>query len=84
MYALAGESGAEVVAQGSQGTGVATVEQIAEAESRGTLRALYEYGAAQNGGMTINLDMDKLGNAIASNVGFRNEANRRNAGLNWK
>lgn len=84
MYALAGESGAEVVAQGSQGTGVATVEQIAEAEYRGTLRALYEYGAAQNGGMTINLDMDKLGNAIASNVGFRNEANRRNAGLNWK
>ena len=84
MYALAGENGAEIVAQGSQGTGVANVEQIAEAEYRGTLRALYEYGAAQNGGMAINLDMNKLGTAIASNVGFRNEANRRNAGLNWK
>lgn len=84
MYALAGESGAEIVAQGSQGTGVANVEQIAEAEYRGTLRALYEYGAAQNGGMAINLDMNKLGTAVASNVGFRNEANRRNAGLNWK
>lgn len=84
MYALAGENGAEIVAQGSQGTGVATVEQIAEAEYRGTLRALYEYGAAQNGGMAINLDMNKLGTAVASNVGFRNEANRRNAGLNWK
>ena len=84
MYALAGENGAEIVAQGSQGTGVANVEQIAEAEYRGTLRALYEYGAAQNGGMAINLDMNKLGTAVASNVGFRNEANRRNAGLNWK
>lgn len=84
MYTLAGENGAEIVAQGSQGTGVANVEQIAEAEYRGTLRALYEYGAAQNGGMAINLDMNKLGTAVASNVGFRNEANRRNAGLNWK
>ena len=84
LYTMAGENGAEIVAQGSQGTGVATVEQIAEAEYRGTLRALYEYGAAQNGGMAINLDMNKLGTAVASNVGFRNEANRRNAGLNWK
>lgn len=84
LYTMAGENGAEIVAQGSQGTGVANVEQIAEAEYRGTLRALYEYGAAQNGGMAINLDMNKLGTAVASNVGFRNEANRRNAGLNWK
>ena len=84
MYAIAGESGAEIVAQGSQGTGVANVEQIAEAEYRGTLRALYEYGVAQNGGLALNLDMNKLGTAVASNIGFRNEANRRNAGLNWK
>lgn len=39
-YAIAGEGGAEIVAQGSQGTGVANVEQIAEAQYQG----LKEYG----------------------------------------
>lgn len=32
LYALAGESGAEIVAQGVRGTGVANVEQIADAQ----------------------------------------------------
>ena len=32
LYALAGESGAEIVARGSRGTGVANVEQIADAQ----------------------------------------------------
>lgn len=32
MFAIAGEDGAEVVAHGSQGTGVANVQQIAEAQ----------------------------------------------------
>lgn len=32
LYALAGESGAEIVAQGSRGTGVANIEQIADAQ----------------------------------------------------
>lgn len=35
MYAVAGESGAEIVAQGRHGTGVANVEQIAEAQAIG-------------------------------------------------
>ena len=35
MYAVAGESGAEIVAQGRHGTGVANVEQIADAQAIG-------------------------------------------------
>lgn len=82
MYALAGESGAEVVATGSAGTGVLNVEQFADA----MVTALVRYGAARDtgNGATIVLDGNKVGQLVASNVGFRNEANRRNAGLNWK
>lgn len=82
MYALAGESGAEVVAQGSAGTGVLNVDQFADA----MVSALVRYGAARDtgSGTTIVLDGNKVGQLVASNVGFRNEANRRNAGLNWK
>lgn len=82
MYAIAGESGAEVVAQGSAGTGVLNVDQFADA----MVSALVRYGAARDNGngTTIVLDGNKVGQLVASNVGFRNEANRRNAGLNWK
>lgn len=82
MYALAGESGAEVVARGSAGTGVLNVDQFADA----MVSALVRYGAARDtsNGTTIILDGNKVGQLVASNVGFRNEANRRNAGLNWK
>ncbi len=82
MYALAGESGAEVVAQGSAGTGVLNVDQFADA----MVSALVRYGAARDtsNGTTIVLDGNKVGQLVASNAGFRNEANRRNAGLNWK
>lgn len=82
MYALAGESGAEVVATGSAGTGVLNVDQFADA----MVSALVRYGAARDNGSgtTIVLDGNKVGQLVASNVGFRNEANRRNAGLNWK
>ena len=82
MYALAGESGAEVVAQGSAGTGVLNVDQFADA----MVSALVRYGAARDtdNGTTIVLDGNKVGQLVASNVGFRNEANRRNANLNWK
>lgn len=82
MYALAGESGAEVVASGSAGTGVLNVDQFADA----MVSALVRYGAARDtsNGTTIVLDGNKVGQLVASNVGFRNEANRRNAGLNWK
>lgn len=82
MYALAGENGAEVVATGSAGTGVLNVDQFADA----MVSALVRYGAARDtsNGTTIVLDGNKVGQLVASNVGFRNEANRRNAGLNWK
>lgn len=82
MYTLAGKSGAEVVAQGSAGTGVLNVDQFADA----MVSALVRYGAARDtgNGTTIVLDGNKVGQLVASNVGFRNEANRRNAGLNWK
>ena len=40
MYAVAGEAGAEIVAQGPKGTGVANVRQIADAQ----LTALRDYG----------------------------------------
>lgn len=82
MYAIAGESGAEVVATGSDGTGVLNVDQFADA----MVSALVRYGAARDtsNGTTIVLDGNKVGQLVASNVGFRNEANRRNAGLNWK
>lgn len=82
MYAVAGESGAEVVATGSAGTGVLNVDQFADA----MVSALVRYGAARDtgSGTTIVLDGNKVGQLVASNVGFRNEANRRNAGLNWK
>lgn len=82
MYAIAGESGAEVVAQGSAGTGVLNVDQFADA----MVSALVRYGAARDNGSgtTIVLDGNKVGQLVASNAGFRNEANRRNARLNWK
>ena len=82
MYALAGESGAEVVATGSAGTGVLNVDQFADA----MVSALVRYGAARDpsNGATIVLDGNKVGQLVASNVGFRNEANRRNANLNWR
>ena len=82
LYTMAGESGAEVVASGSAGTGVLNVDQFADA----MVSALVRYGAARDtsNGTTIVLDGNKVGQLVASNVGFRNEANRRNAGLNWK
>ena len=82
MYALAGESGAEVVATGSNGTGVLNVDQFADA----MVSALVRYGAARDNGSgtAIEIDGNRLGTLIASSAGFRNEANRRNAGLNWK
>lgn len=82
MYALAGESGAEVVAQGSAGTGVLNVDQFADA----MVSALVRYGAARDtsNGTQIVLDGNKVGQLVARNVGFRDEANRRNPGLNWK
>lgn len=82
MYAVAGEAGAEVVATSSSGTGVLNVEQFTDA----MVNALLRYGAARDGGTGANiiLDGNKIGSYVASNNGFKNEANRRNVGLNWK
>ena len=52
LYALAGEAGAEIVARGSRGTGVANVEQIADAQ----YMAMQDYdlrGAIQNAAVAI-------------------------------
>lgn len=78
MYALAGENGAEIVAQGSQGTGVANVEQIADAVYRGNMKSYYDYGIAQNGGIRAYIgDIDALGTAVARSTGFKNETKRQ-------
>lgn len=73
-----------VTSTNTGGGAVMTIDMWAQISEMSVYNALAKYGAAQNGGMAINLDMNKLGTAVASNVGFRNEANRRNAGLNWK
>lgn len=52
LYALAGESGAEIVARGARGTGVANIEQIADAQ----YMAMQDYdlrGAIQSAAVAI-------------------------------
>lgn len=63
MYALAGENGAEVVAQGSSGTGVLNVQQFKDA----MVMALYEYGAARGdlGDMQVSMNGTKVGQMVA-------------------
>lgn len=80
MYAIAGENGAEVVAQGSAGTGVLNVSQFKQA----MVEALYEYGAArgQLDGISVNMDGNTVGRAVAASGGFKNEAIRR--GNSWR
>ena len=80
MYAIAGESGAEVVAQGSAGTGVLNVSQFRQA----MVEALYEYGAArgQLDSISVNMDGNSVGHVVAGSNGFRSEAHRRGNG--WR
>ena len=80
MYAIAGESGAEVVAQGSAGTGVLNVLQFRQA----MVEALYEYGAArgQLDSISVNMDGNSVGRVVAGSNGFRSEAHRRGNG--WR
>lgn len=60
IYHQAGEAGAEIVATGSRGTGVANVQQIEEA----FYNALYKYNAAKqvqsNGDVVIKIDGREL------------------------
>lgn len=74
----------ELIASSNNGGGaVMNLEQWQQISEMSFYNALVKYGACQNGQIST-IDMNKLGTAIASNTGFRNEANRRNAGLNWK
>lgn len=86
MYAVAGESGAEIVAQGSQGTGVANVKQIAEAVYQGQMRAFIDYNAARGdmSGMSFDVDGYRLGQIVARNDGFINAVRQKNPTLNFR
>ena len=67
LYALAGESGAEIVARGARGTGVANIEQIADAQ----YMAMRDYdlrGAIQEAAVAIvNGIVDGLSDTDESN-----------------
>lgn len=67
LYALAGEDGAEIVARGSRGTGVANIEQIADAQ----YMAMRDYdlrGAIQEAAVAIvNGIVDGLSDTDESN-----------------
>lgn len=86
LYSVAGERGAEIVAQGSQGTGVANVKQIAEAVYQGQMRAFIDYNAARGdmSGMTFDVDGYKLGQMVARNDGFINAVRQKNPTLNFR
>ena len=56
-YAVAGENGAEIVAQGSQGTGVANVEQIADAQ----YSAMVKYGFKEAIAEAVNAIIQGMG-----------------------
>ncbi len=86
LYSLAGESGAEIVAQGSQGTGVANVKQIAEAVYQGQMRAFIDYNAARGdmSGMSFDVDGYRLGQMVARNDGFINAVRQKNPTLNFR
>lgn len=63
MYAVAGENGAEIVASGTRGTGVANVEQISDAQ----YMALKDYGLNE----TIMKAASGIVNGIVSGLGMR-------------
>lgn len=68
LYALAGESGAEIVARGARGTGVANIEQIADAQ----YMAMRDYdlrGAIQEAAVAIV-------NGIVDGLSDTDEGNR--------
>ena len=72
---IAGEAGAEIVYNNRTGGGggVANIEQIAEAQYRGTFRALVDYGASQGNlsdisGMSVDIDGKKAGRLVAKGV----------------
>lgn len=68
MYAVAGESGTEIVAQGRNGTGVANVEQIADAQ----YMALKDYRLNE----TIVESASAIVNGIVGGLGMNKSSNK--------
>lgn len=84
-YFKANENGrTELIASTNGGGGsVMNLSQWQQVSEIAFYNALTRYNAKQNGN-DGQLDMNSLGRAVAGNVGFRNEINRRNASLNLK
>lgn len=82
MYAVAGESGAEVVARGKSGTGVTNIEQFTEA----MYNALVRYGAARGelDKAKLTLNANDVGRAVVESEGFREGVRRTNPQLGWR
>ena len=82
MYAIAGESGAEVVARGKSGTGVTNIEQFTEA----MYNALVRYGAARGDldKAKLTLNANDVGRAVVESEGFREGVRRTNPQLGWR
>lgn len=82
MYAIAGESGAEVVARGKGGTGVTNIEQFTEA----MYNALVRYGAARGDldKAKLTLNANDVGRAVVESEGFREGVRRTNPQLGWR
>ena len=72
----------ELIASTNSGGGaVMNMQQLESAIYSGMVKAM---ASSENGESAIYLDGNKVGTFIAGNNGFRNEANRRNTGLNWR
>lgn len=73
----------ELIASTNSGGGaVMNMQQLESAIYSGMIKAM---ASNSNGGESaVYLDGNKVGTFIASNSGFRNEANRRMTGLNWR
>lgn len=72
----------ELIASTNSGGGaVMNMQQLESAIYSGMVKAM---ASGDNGESAIYLDGNKVGTFIAGNNGFRNEANRRNTGLNWR
>ena len=72
----------ELIASTNSGGGaVMNMQQLESAIYSGMVKAM---ASSENGESAIYLDGNKVGTVIAGNDGFRNEANGRNTGLNWR
>lgn len=73
----------ELIASTNSGGGaVMNMQQLESAIYSGMIKAMASN--SNNGESAVYLDGNKVGTFVASNSGFRNEANRRMTGLNWR